>query len=110
MTDSTGESAAQRDSEIESTSEASSSAARLFDIRRVIGGLFTVYGLLVLGAGLFDGSNAKEKASGVHINVWTGIGMLVLGLFMLGWMLLSPAAVPEEHEGAGDDGAADERA
>jgi hypothetical protein len=86
-------SAGDRDPEIESTEEAESAAARLFDIRRVIGGLFTLYGVLVLGAGLFDGSNAKEKASGLDINVWTGLGMLVLGLGMLAWMALRPVDV-----------------
>jgi hypothetical protein len=87
-----------RDPEIESTESAESAASRLFDIRRVIGGLFTLYGVLVLGAGLFDGSNAKEKASGVDINIWTGIGMLLLGLGMLLWMRLSPNAVAEPTE------------
>jgi hypothetical protein len=91
-------SAGDRDPEIESTEEAESAAARLFDIRRVIGGLFTLYGVLVLGAGLFDGSNAKEKASGVHINVWTGLGMLVLGLGMLLWIFLSPNTSAEKTE------------
>ena len=91
--DSSRDSAAGRDPEIERTEEAKSSAAGLFDLRRIIGGLFTLYGVLVLGAGLFDGSNAKEKASGLDINVWTGLGMLVLGLGMLAWMALRPVDV-----------------
>ena len=90
--DSTRDSAAGRDPEIERTEEAKSSAAGLFDLRRIIGGLFTLYGVLVLGAGLFDGSNAKEKASGLDINVWTGLGMLVFGLLMIGWALARPVA------------------
>ena len=91
--DSSRDSAAGRDPEIERTEEAKSSAAGLFDLRRIIGGLFTLYGVLVLGAGLFDGSNAKEKASGIDINVWTGLGMLLLGLGMLAWMALRPVDV-----------------
>jgi len=91
--DSSRDSAAGRDPEIERTEEAKSSAAGLFDLRRIIGGLFTLYGVLVLGAGLFDGSNAKEKASGIDINIWTGLGMLVLGLGMLAWMALRPVDV-----------------
>jgi hypothetical protein len=88
--DSSRDSAAGRDPEIERTEEAKSSAASLFDLRRIIGGLFTLYGVLVLSAGLFDGSDAKEKASGIDINVWTGLGMLLLGLGMLAWMALRP--------------------
>ena len=68
------ESAAGRDPEIERTEAAKSSAASLFDIRRIIGGLFTLYGVIVLVAGLFDGADAKEKASGIDINIWTGLG------------------------------------
>ena len=86
---------AARDSEIERTTEAESSAARLFDVRRVIGALFTFYGVLVLGAGLLDGDDASEKASGIDINIWTGVGMLLLGLGMLIWMRLSPSAVAD---------------
>jgi len=94
---------AAHDEEIERTTEAESSAARLFDVRRVIGGLFTLYGLLVLGAGIVDGSDASEKASGIDINVWTGIGMLALGVFMLVWMRLSPTAVAGNDEEPDDD-------
>jgi hypothetical protein len=98
------DSVANRDREIEETDEApSSSAVRLFDIRRVIGGLFTLYGVLVLGAGIVDGSSASKKAAGIDINVWTGIAMLVFGLLMLLWMMLSPSAVgaanDDAHEG-----------
>ncbi len=96
MPENSDHTAADRDPEIESTETASSSAARLFDVRRVIGGLFTLYGLLVLGAGLFDGPEATKKASGIDINIWTGAGMLALGLGMLLWMRLSPTEVPED--------------
>jgi hypothetical protein len=102
------ESAAGRDPEIERTEEAKSSAASLFDIRRIIGGLFTLYGVLVLGAGLFDGSDATKKASGIDINIWTGLGMLLLGLGMLAWKALRPVdvrAVQDEMDRADGRGA-----
>jgi hypothetical protein len=96
------DSVADRDREIEETDEAKSSAARLFDIRRVIGGLFTLYGVLVLGAGIVDGSAASKKAAGIDINLWTGLAMLVFGLLMLLWWVLSPTApVPVEHDADG---------
>ncbi|WP_030242784.1 MULTISPECIES: hypothetical protein [unclassified Streptomyces] len=72
----------------------SATAARLFDIRRIIGGLFVVYGVIVTIAG-FTASDADiDKAEGVNINLWTGLGMLLLGLFFLAWLKLRPAAPP----------------
>lgn len=103
--DSSRGSAAGGDPEIERTEEAKSSAASLFDIRRIIGGLFTLYGVLVLGAGLVDGSDAKAKAAGIDINIWTGLGMLLLGLGMLAWMALRPVDVRAvQHEMGDSDG------
>lgn len=72
----------------------STTAARLFDIRRIIGGLFVVYGVIVTIAG-FTASDADiDKAEGVNINLWTGIGMLILGLLFLLWLKLKPTAPP----------------
>ncbi|AMW10970.1 hypothetical protein A4E84_16515 [Streptomyces qaidamensis] len=72
----------------------SATAARLFDIRRIIGGLFVVYGVIVTIAG-FTASDADiDKAEGVNINLWTGLGMLLLGLFFLVWLKLRPVAPP----------------
>ncbi|MEU0578677.1 hypothetical protein ABZ465_15555 [Streptomyces griseoincarnatus] len=80
----------------------SATAARLFDIRRIIGGLFVVYGVIVMIAG-FTASDADiEKAAGVNINLWTGLGMLILGLLFLLWLWLRPTppppAVPEDED------------
>jgi hypothetical protein len=69
-------------------------AARLFDVRRVIGGLFVAYGLIVGAAGVFDSPSDVAKAEGVRINLWTGIGMLTLGLIFLAWQWLRPAEPP----------------
>jgi len=74
--------------------ERMSAAARLFDVRRVIGGLFVVYGLIVTLVGLFDGSAEIEKAQGVRINLWMGLAMLALGAFFLLWLWLRPAGGP----------------
>jgi len=69
-------------------------AARLFDVRRVIGGLFTVYGVIVTLIGVFDSHAEIQKAQGVRINLWMGLGMLALGLLMLLWLRLNPAPAP----------------
>ncbi|MEU4652726.1 hypothetical protein AB0G32_02040 [Streptomyces sp. NPDC023723] len=72
----------------------SATAARLFDIRRIIGGLFALYGVIVTIAGLTASDADIDKAEGVNINLWTGLGMLVLGLFFLAWLKLRPTAPP----------------
>ncbi|MGC0331452.1 hypothetical protein RKD23_004442 [Streptomyces sp. SAI-170] len=72
----------------------SATAARLFDIRRIIGGLFVLYGVIVTVTGLTDDDATIDKAQGVNINLWTGLGMLLLGLFFLIWLKLRPTAPP----------------
>jgi drug/metabolite transporter (DMT)-like permease len=65
-------------------------AANRFDIRRIIAAVFTVYGLVLLVLGLFGSHEIKNKASGIDINLWTGLGMLVVAGVMLAWALLRP--------------------
>jgi hypothetical protein len=74
------------------------SKARLFDVRRIIGGLFLIYGLLVGAIGLFDSQQQIDKAQGVNINLWAGLGMLALGAVFLLWQWLRPAEVPSGGE------------
>ena len=65
-------------------------AANLFDLRRIIGGVFVVWGVLLTVLGLFDTDAEIEKAAGVNINLWAGLGMLVFGLLMLLWAFTRP--------------------
>ncbi|BEL12395.1 hypothetical protein Q0Z83_105860 [Actinoplanes sichuanensis] len=74
--------------------------ARLFDVRRVIGGLFVVYGVIVTLIGVLDGPSELEKAQGVRINLWMGLGMLALGLLMLLWLRLNPPPEAVEEDAA----------
>jgi hypothetical protein len=78
--------------------ESRSAAARLFDVRRVIGGLFVLYGLIVTLVGLFDSDADLAKAQGVRINLWTGLGMLTLGALFLLWQWWRPAEPPAPSE------------
>ncbi len=84
--------------------ERSASAARLFDIRRVIGLLFVVYGVLVTAAGIFVSDADLAKAQDININLWAGLSMLVLGLLFLLWLRLSPTVPPPPRREAGDGG------
>lgn len=72
----------------------SATAARIFDLRRIIGGLFVLYGVIVTITGITDSQAAIDKAQGVNINLWTGIGMLLLGIFFLLWLKLRPTPPP----------------
>jgi hypothetical protein len=80
--------------EVTELEEKSATAARIFDLRRIIGGLFVLYGLILTITGLTDDDAAIDKAQGININLWTGLGMLALGIFFLAWLWLRPTAPP----------------
>ena len=67
-----------------------SAAAKLFDLRVLIGGLFVVYGIMLTVAGFFTSSKDLVKASNININLWMGLGMLVIAVFFLTWWRLRP--------------------
>jgi hypothetical protein len=92
-------------------------AARLFDLRRIIGGVFVVYGLVLAIIGLFDSQETIDRAAGVNINLWAGLGMLVFGILMIVWALTRPLTTEptsvetgrgtgRDRERAGGDGEA----
>ena len=65
-------------------------SSSLFDLRYLIGGLFTVYGVILIIANFFV-SNAK--AGGIMINLWLGLGMLIIGVLFLVWARARPLRV-----------------
>src|SRR4051812_27066424 len=77
--------------------EAAARAANRFDIRRIIGGVFVLYGVVLVLVGLLGAHHTKVKASGINVNLWTGLGMLVVAALMIAWALLRPV-VPEPPE------------
>ncbi|WP_243788481.1 hypothetical protein [Saccharopolyspora gloriosae] len=81
---------AEHAAEIAEQERKSGTAARLFDVRGVIGGLFVFYGLLIGAAGLFADESALAKAQGININLWTGLAMLLVGGFFLLWLKTRP--------------------
>jgi hypothetical protein len=76
-------------------------AANRFDIRRLIGGLFALYGVILTVVGIVGSHHVKNKAAGININLWTGLGMLVFAAVMLGWALWRPIR-PEPPETRGE--------
>ena len=77
-------------------------AANLFDLRRMIGGLFLIYGviLVILGIGADDAE--IEKAAGWNLNLYVGIAMLVVAALFLVWAFMRPLAQQLGAEQAAD--------
>ena len=85
-------------------------AANLFDLRRIIGALFAVYGVILTIVGLTDSDAEIDKAAGIHINLYTGIGMLIVAGIFIGWAMIRPLSAELEEPsdkaaggGAGSD-------
>ena len=78
-----------RDSE-EVDAEAQRRFADLFDLRRIIGGLFVVYGLVLLVLGIGASDQDIDQAAGVNVNLWMGIALLVVGAIFIAWALARP--------------------
>jgi hypothetical protein len=72
------------------TEDRAERAANLFDLRRIIGGVFVAWGVLLTVLGLFDSDAEIDKAAGVNINLYAGIGMLAFGLLFLLWAFTRP--------------------
>jgi hypothetical protein len=78
------------ETEDQGTGTREAQAANLFDLRRIIGGLFVLYGVVLTIVGLGDSDAEIAKSAGVHINLWAGLGMLILGLLFIAWALWRP--------------------
>ena len=94
-------------SETTSTSRAER-AANLFDLRRIIGGVFTAWGILLTLLGLFGSDAENNKAAGLNINLIAGLGMLIVGVIFLVWAFTRPLGTElreaEEDERPGAPG------
>jgi hypothetical protein len=69
-------------------------STRRFDLRNLLGALFGFYGVIVTVLGILNGTANNKQTGGIDINLWAGIGMLVLGVLFLLWQRWAP--VPEE--------------
>ena len=72
------------------TEERELRAATLFDIRRIIGGLFLLYGITLTVLGLGASDEDLARAEGVNVNLVVGITLLVMAAMFIGWALWRP--------------------
>jgi hypothetical protein len=84
--------ATEADTPSEVDAATAAKAANRFDIRRIIGGLFLLYGLILTVVGIVGSDAVKHKAAGINVNLWTGLGMLVVGALMIAWAVTRPTA------------------
>lgn len=81
------------------TSQDAKRVVRAFDIRTIIGALLGIYGLVVTVLGLFFTSDEDlAKADGLNVNLWTGVGLLVVAAGFLLWVRLRPLVVPAQDD------------
>ena len=77
-------------------------AANRFDIRRIIGGVFLLYGAMLTLTGILGSHHVKNYAAGINVDLWTGLGMLIFGALMVYWALARPVQPePPETRGQG---------
>ena len=73
--------------------------AGVFDIRFVIGGLLGIYGVILILLGLFNATDEElARGDGLNINLWGGVGMLVVAIGFGVWARLRPVVVPDDVE------------
>ena len=65
-----------------------------FDIRTIVGSLLGLYGIVLVITGLVHNTADEEaKTGGVNLNLWVGLGMIVVALAFVAWTWLRPVRV-----------------
>jgi hypothetical protein len=73
--------------------------AGAFDIRIFIASLIGIYGVVLVVYGIIGSSDSDLAKSGnVNINLWAGIGMLVVAACFVLWARLRPVIVPADPD------------
>lgn len=73
--------------------------AGAFDIRTFIASLIGIYGVVLVLMGLFSTSDEDlAKADGLNINLWAGIGMVVVAILFQAWAMWRPVVVPDDPD------------
>jgi hypothetical protein len=73
-------------------------AANLFDLRRLIGGLFILYGVILTVMGIGASDEEIRKAAGINLNLWVGLSLLAVGALFLLWAFARPLSEQLEED------------
>jgi len=77
----------------------SATASRLFDLSMIIAVLFVIYGVVLVIMGFTSTSDEDiERAGGINLNLWAGVGMLVVAALFGVWVWLRPLKLPTPEE------------
>lgn len=55
------------------------------DVRIPIGGMFTIFGVVLIVYGLVSDPAIYQRSLGINVNLWWGLVLLAFGLVML-WL------------------------
>ncbi len=69
----------------------------MIDVRLPIGLMFSIFGVMLVGAGLL--APRQSSSLGINVNLWWGLVLLVFGLLMLGFALRARGGEGGSHEG-----------
>ncbi len=69
----------------------------MIDVRLPIGLMFSIFGVMLLGAGLL--APGQSSSLGINVNLWWGLVLLVFGLLMLGFALRARGRGVGSHDG-----------
>ncbi len=73
--------------------------AGAFDMRNFIAALIGLYGVVLTIYGIIGSSAVQlKKAGNVNINLYAGIGMIVVAAVFLTWARLRPVVVPDNPD------------
>ena len=82
-----------------STESESVQKAGAFDIRTFIAMLMGTYGIVLVVMGLFSTSDEDlAKAGGLNVNLWAGLGMVIVAAAFQAWAMWRPVVVPLESD------------
>jgi len=70
-----------------------------FDIRFIIATLLGIYGVVLVIMGIVNNTSYElGRADGVNVNLYAGIGMIVVSALFAVWARLKPTIVPDDFE------------
>jgi intracellular septation protein A len=54
-----------------------------FDLRIPLGLIFIIFGLILMGVGIFGGAELIRQSMGINVNLWWGLVQFCFGAVML---------------------------